>query len=75
MYACLRTVEPYREYWDADAEAATSIARRICETNVPPPVASKAKVAEVAAIASVLVEDYRLRSGARVVRARPGIGR
>ena len=53
MYTCLRTVDPYLEYYVADWEAAASMAVRIWLARFPPPVASKASVADVAATASL----------------------
>src|ERR1700722_8123491 len=53
MYTCLRTVDPYLEYSVADWEAAASMAVSIWLASLPPPVASKASVADVAATASV----------------------
>src|SRR5271168_5330296 len=53
MYTCLRTVDPYRVYSVADWEAAASMALRIRLARLPPPVASKASVADVAATPSL----------------------
>src|ERR1700677_4493826 len=60
MYTCLWVVDPYLEYSRAEVLAAASIAVRIWLTSLPPPVASKAKVAEVvlrALMRSVMKED------------------
>ena len=64
MYTCLWTVDPYLEYARAELFAAASIAVRIWLHEVPPPVASKAMVAEVAVRASIRspMKDGKLES-------------
>src|ERR1700732_2643024 len=64
MYTCLCTVDPYLEYSRAEVLGEASIADRIWLTSLPPPVASKAMVADVALRASMrsVMKDGKLES-------------